>query len=251
MQIADLSVESFRQETQSDATLEKRFGFLVLSNDLGIERELQRLIPPDIHAHVTRIRSYVDVGMADSISSIHEAVSLLAPHQRLDGIAYGCTSGSFLTNDGALVGAVGEVRPGVPLHTPRSATISAIRHLGLRRVALLTPYEDELGSAIATQMGEKGVDIARVGSFYCASDFEIARLSSEQIARAAEHLLADEDVEGVVIACNALECSPVIDGIERRTGKMVVTSTQAMVWRLLRTSGYVRPSYGHGKLLRT
>jgi len=223
----------------------------VLCNDLGIEGELQRLVPSDIGAHVTRVRSYVDVGMADSLASIREAASLLAPHERLDGIAYGCTSHSFLADEGALAGAVGGVRPGIPLHTPRSTAVSAIRHLALQRIVLLTPYEDELNSAITVRLGNEGATVAETRSFYCASDSEIALLPPERIARAAEQLLNDGDAEGIFIACNALQCGPVIDEIEERTGKVVVASTQAMVWGLLRVSGHARPSYGYGRLLRT
>lgn len=251
MQSIDMPVESFREEMPSNAASQRRFGFLVLSNDLGIERELGRLAPPSISAHVSRVRSYVDVGMADSLASVREAASLLVPHESLDGIAYGCTSHSFLADECALAGAVDGVRPGIPFHTPRSTAVRALQHLALKRIALLTPYEDELNSAVAVRLGKEGVTVAEAGSFYCASDCEIARLPPERIARAAEQLLKDGDAEGIFIACNALQCGPVIDQIEEKTGKVVVASTQAMVWGLLRSSEYASPSYGYGKLLRT
>jgi maleate cis-trans isomerase len=43
----------------------------------------------------------------------------------------------------------------------------------------------------------------------------------------------------------------VIDAIEQKVGKPVVTSIQAMFWQSLRTVGYGESIYGYGRLLRT
>ena len=43
----------------------------------------------------------------------------------------------------------------------------------------------------------------------------------------------------------------VIDAIEQKVGKPVVTSIQAMFWQSLRTVGYGEPIYGYGRLLST
>ena len=55
---------------------------------------------------------------------------------------------------------------------------------------------------------------------------------------------------GLVAACLNFRSHPIIDALEARIGKPVVTSTQAVLWRLLRLAGVSAPISGFGRLLR-
>jgi maleate isomerase len=52
----------------------------------------------------------------------------------------------------------------------------------------------------------------------------------------------------LIAAC--LSSHLVIDALEARIGKPVVTSTQPVLWRLLRLAGIKTPIHGFGVLLR-
>ena len=58
------------------------------------------------------------------------------------------------------------------------------------------------------------------------------------------------DAEALFVSCTALRTSSIIDELEQRLKKPVVTSNQALVWHSLRLSGYETPVEGYGRLLR-
>ena len=60
----------------------------------------------------------------------------------------------------------------------------------------------------------------------------------------------DPQSDGLVVACLNFRSHPVIDALEARIGKPVVTSTQAVLWHLLRLAGINTAIHGFGRLLR-
>jgi maleate isomerase len=225
-----------------------RIGIILLSTDLGTERELRRLMPPEVGAFVNRVESYLGSAADERAAHVAQAGALILPDDRIDCLAYACTSGSLVVGHAALMAAVQTCRPGVPFCTPRSAARAAFKQLGVSRLALLTPYDDALSARLARALIEDGLDVVRLGSFDLRTDHEIAALSPDAIADAAIDLLKS-DAQAIYIACNALQSSRAIDTIELHTGRPVVTSTQALIWHALRLGGYVPRIGGPGELL--
>ena len=60
----------------------------------------------------------------------------------------------------------------------------------------------------------------------------------------------EPDSDGTIIACLNFRSHPIIKELEARTGKPVVTSTQATLWHVLRLAGVSTPISGYGRLLR-
>ena len=60
----------------------------------------------------------------------------------------------------------------------------------------------------------------------------------------------DPRSDGLVAACLNFRAHPIIDALEARIGKPVVTSTQAVLWHLLRLAGVNTQIPGFGRLLR-
>ena len=60
----------------------------------------------------------------------------------------------------------------------------------------------------------------------------------------------DPASDGVIIACLNFRSHPIIDELEARIGKPVLTSTQATLWHVLRLAGVAAPITGYGRLLR-
>jgi maleate isomerase len=60
----------------------------------------------------------------------------------------------------------------------------------------------------------------------------------------------DPRSDGIAVACLNFRSHPIIDALEARIGKPVVTSTQAVLWHLLRLAGVNTPIHGFGRLLR-
>ena len=132
--------------------------------------------------------------------------------------------------------------------TPLSAARAAFRALGIRRVAVLTPYSNEVNRMIVDQLEGGGTGVLRLATFDLRTDAEMWAVPPGAIEAAA----ADMDLEGadaVFVSCTALRSALAIAPLERRLGIPVVTSNQAMLWEMLRSAGDDRPIEGFGRLL--
>ena len=144
--------------------------------------------------------------------------------------------------------AIDAAKPGVPFTTPITAAVAAFRHLGARRIAVLTPYVDEVNEAIRGFLVAAGLDVVEFGSFHLRTEQEIARVPPEAIV-AAGRSITGPGAEALFISCTGLQGHAAIAALEAATGRPVVTSNQAQVWEALSLIGYARPLHGYGRLL--
>ncbi len=140
-----------------------RLGLIALATDLTFERDAARVLPHDrVALHVTRI-AFANPTTPENLRAmaphLAEAASLIAPGTPLAAICFGCTSASALIGDVAVDAAIGTGRPGVPVVTPARAAARAFAALGVRRVALLTPYLEETACLVRDYFAAAGVEV--------------------------------------------------------------------------------------------
>lgn len=230
-----------------------RIGIVALSNDYVIERDFINMRPSDdVVIYTSRLPNTPDCtvetlqAMAPHIS---EAASLIVPEGRVDVIAYGCTSGTAVLGYDRIRSLIQSVRPGVACTTPLTSSIEALDQLDCNRIAVLTPYVDEVNAGIAEYLKRENKSIAAFTSFKIADNEQMAKISPASIFTAA--LEADrDDAEALFISCTAIRAVEVVDKIEQKLGKPVVTAVQALFWQSLRMSGYTEKVSGYGQLLR-
>ncbi len=228
-------------------------GLITLANDVVIEQELRTFLAPVEGAAVfaSRIPLMLELtpaGLRDMEAHIPHAVELIVPNDRLDAMAFGCTSGSMAIGPQRVAAAVHRARPGIPVTDPVSAALKGLKALGARRIALLTPYPDAVNDVVAAYVGAQGLEIAERASFKRPNDPAIARVPPEAIYRAGVEL-GRRRVDALFISCTALRCSSVIERIEQAAGKPVVASNQALAWDCLRLAGCKSAVEGYGRLL--
>jgi len=229
-------------------------GLITLSNDVIIEHELRTFLASVQGAIVFASRiplmlSLSPQGLRDMEAHIPHATGLIVPNDRLDVMAFGCTSGSMAIGPERVAAAVHRSRPGIPVTDPVSAALKGLKTLGARRIAVLTPYPDSVNRVVGDYVERHGFEIADRASFKQPDDPGIARVPPEAIYHAGV-ALGRRRVEALFISCTALRCSPVIERIEQAIGKPVVTSNQALAWDCLRLSGCDAAIEGYGRLLR-
>jgi len=171
------------------------------------------------------------------------------PDGRLDAVAYGCTSGTVVMGFDAICARIHAARPGVPCITPITASLDALNGFGAHRLAVLTPYVDDVNAAIAAYLEARGKSIAGFTSFHIEDNEQMAAVPSEAIFQAA--LEADRaEADALFISCTAIRAADVVERIEQALGKPVVTANQALFWQALRAAGYRAPVDGYGRLLK-
>lgn len=230
-----------------------RIGLLALSTDPTVEYDWRRMLNQDEVAFFVSRVAYED---ADSFKKywtmaerLTQATSLLVPGIPLDVIAYGCTAGTVGVGVEQICDRIWAARPGVPCATPITAACKGFKQLGVRRIALLSPYPDEVAHAVREFLASQEISVVRMASFKPSSDWEKALIPPEVICNAALEI-AGGDAEGVFISCTALKATEAIETIESQLGKPVITSNQALLWEALRLAGYQKQIYGYGRLMQ-
>jgi maleate isomerase len=176
------------------------------------------------------------------------AAALILPDEPLDVVAYSCTSASVAIGDEAVTAAIQQAKPGVACVTPPSAAAAAFKHLGVRRISLLTPYIRSVSEPFVDYFAARGLETVSLTCLGIEDDRDMARLAPQSIAAVAREV-CDPAAEGLFISCTAVRATEAVEEIENALGKPVVTSNQAMFWQALRTAGCDLPVPGYGRLL--
>lgn len=228
-----------------------RLGAILLSTDLVSEGDAARLLDRrEAVLHVARIgfqNPTTPERLCAMAPDLARTAALLVPGGHLSAVGFGCTSASVTIGNAAVADAIHTSLPGVPVVTPSFAAQAGFAALGVRRIALLTPYLPETTKPMADYLAHSGLDIVRSACFALEDDRDMARIDDASMIEAACALDGPE-VEALFLSCTAMRGVDVIDRIEARLGKPVVTSNQALFWALGRMAGLDGRPEGVGRL---
>ena len=224
----------------NDASAVARFGLIALATDLTSERDLYRQLPGEhVSIHVTRV-AYENPTTPENLLKmaprLTEAAQLLAPLNPLKAICYSCTAASVVIGDEAIAASIQAGAGAVPVVTPTGAARMAFEALGVRRIAILTPYTVATTEPMAAYFASHGLDVTTAHCLGLEDDREMARVSDQTIVKAAM-AVDTPDAEALFLSCTGLPAINVIAELEQRTGKPVVTSNQASAWAMARIGG--------------
>jgi len=219
---------------------------IVAPFDFALDEEYAKWLPSGTPIFFTRTPSIantaVTVNLAQEVSSevaINPAVSSLLAVQPA-AIGYACTSGSFV---GGLAGEqrLQEVmrQAGAPAAvTTSGALLQALQTLGVRRLAIATPYNKELTDLLDDFLQASGCAV--VSSGYLDMEAGIARVTTAAVQRMAR-LLDHPEAEAIFFSCTNLHTFEVIEALEAELGKPVLSANQVTVWATLRAGGLPLP----------
>jgi maleate cis-trans isomerase len=140
---------------------------------------------------------------------------------------------------------------GLPASTSIRSAIHALAHLGIKNVAVLSPYPEELHRSALSFLEASGFRVAGDRTL----DVVFKRLQDvtpAQIAQAAGSLLGSAaSAEGLYIPCNQWSAADAAPLIEAKCGLPVVTGSHADHWEAFRCLGIDDRIEGHGRLMAT
>jgi len=138
---------------------------------------------------------------------------------------------------------------GVPSVTSAHAVGRALRALGARRIAIVSPYSAEVNTRAKHYFTTNhGLNVAAVDGFAAKDAYSIGRLGPEN-ARDAFARLSRPDIDAFVVPGGNFTTLSSIAAWEREFAKPVVTTSQACLWAVARELGG-EPIEGCGQLLQ-
>ena len=229
-----------------------RVGLITLASDFRIEKDFNNVIyGKDIDLYCNRIKCYNPLTnetlkkMADDIPNVTKEI---LPDQKLDCVAYGCTSGTIAAGYQSIFEKVNLVKPNTKVTTPITSAINALKALGINNLSIFTPYTDEINQSVINYFKiEGGIEISELSYFDIASDLDIGKVDPEHLF----DVLVKKDLsssDALFVSCTALPVLSIIKDLEKKLGKIVLSSNQTLIWDTLNQIDYKDKVEGYGEL---
>lgn len=228
-----------------------RLGLIVLKSDETIEGDMRRLLPPDAHFMVSRVQSDAEVScdtLASMEAHLSSAAALFPTGVTFDVVGYGCTSGTAQIGADTVAARICDSLDARAVTQPLSSLLGACAHLGLRRLALLSPYVPAVSETLRAALLARGITTDVVGSFEVGVEAAVVRIDPASLESAAMALMEGAEVDGLFLSCTNLRTLDVIENLETRLGLPVLSSNQVLAWHMMQLAGLRAPTNAPGQL---
>lgn len=213
----------------------RRLGVVVPSSNTAVEREFPRYVPEGVSVHTSRMPlESVTAEALDSMSDRAVECAELLSHADVDAIAYACTTGSLLHGPGFDEELEEELSAAIdgPAVATALSVDRALEGVGAERVAVRTPYNEELNAREREYLEAAGYEVESISGLGIEDNTEIGTLTpadaTEQVAS------VDPAVDAVFVSCTNYRTLSAVESMEDDLGIPVVTSNGATLWDLCR-----------------
>ncbi len=227
-------------------------GLIALSTDQTIENDFNNIcknLPLDIF--INRIHNQNPLTkenllkMEDDLESV---ASKILPNEKINTIAYGCTSGTIAIGEDKVKEKILLAKPSCYVTTPVTSAIKAFKKMNIKKIALFTPYPDSVNKTILDYFNKKNIEVLSFASLNLNLDSEFANVDPDYILEISSKL-ETKNADALFISCTALPVLNILDKLEKKIQKPVLSSNQTLIWDTIRSIGYKSSIKGYGKLL--
>jgi maleate cis-trans isomerase len=209
-----------------------RLGLILSASNLCVEPFFRALAPAQLAIHPTRMHmaSQVRTDFAETAAEAAEVARLVA-QAKVDVIDLQATG--FVMS----LGAEAETRciqgiedaTGIPAYTATQGLMEALRALEVRRVLLITPFDDKPTAEERAYIEGQGFELtAAVGLALGGGPITAKTPYDTWLQAAIAH--DTPDAQAIVLSGSNTTQTDAIQGIEDALGKPAVTSVQAALW---------------------
>ena len=233
--------------------INSRIGLVALSTDFSIEKDFNSIflnLPIDLF--VNRLPFYnplTDKNLIKMTEKLTEVTENILPNQTLDTVAYGCTSGTIAAGIDQIINKIQSAKPNCKVTTPITSAVNALKHLNLKKISVFTPYPQAINEKVINYFKNEGFDIQSFASFNLESDLDIGKIDPKYLLEVLTKM-DTVDAEALFISCTALPAFEIIQELENKIKKIVLSSNQTLIWDSIRSVGHNSSIEGYGKLLR-
>jgi maleate isomerase len=231
-----------------------RIGLITLGSDFRIEKDFNNIVyGRDIDLYVNRIHCYnplTNETLAKMADDITEVTQDILPDQKIDCVAYGCTSGTVAAGYDIVRSKVNLAKPEAKVTTPITAAVKAINKLGIKKISIFTPYTKTINDSVVKYFKDQNIIINSLTYFDIDSDLDIGKVDENYLFDVLSKIDL-EDSDALFVSCTALPVLSIIDKLEKKINKTVLSSNQTLIWDSLNQINYQKKIEGFGKLFNS
>lgn len=218
-------------ETPSDWDLILPKGFTIVASGLNVQAHTEAEFNKAIEA----------LGAGLGIFAAEECDAIL-----MGGITLGTQRG-YKAEQAVVEGLSRQV--GLPVSTAMSATVDALKHLGVRTTVIATAYKESINQAVKKYYEDGGLRVLAIKGLEVSKPVDQVKLPDYASYRVARELFHQQpDTESLLIQ-GRWRSVAYVQELEDETDKPVVSSTAASLWWVMKVLGMKSPVAGFGKLL--
>lgn len=236
----------------------QKFAVLIPSTNTSVQPEFDDMRPAGVTNHISRIRipnipllndedfsRLIDLIAAAQDEAVDSAMSC-----EPDRLVLGISAETFWDGLAASrkLKAYLEDRTKLPVSMGSEACEAAFKVLGMKKIAVVTPYQEIGDRNVVRFFEEAGFEVKRVKGLKCESPVKIAHVSETRLAEALRELDGD-DIDGLVQVGTNLSMARLAGHAETWLKKPVVAINTAIYWNALRDAGITDRLSGFGSLL--
>jgi maleate isomerase len=182
--------------------------------------------------------------MADDITEVAKDI---LPDQKIDCVAYGCTSGTIAAGYEVIEKNVKLAKPEAKVTTPITSAIKALKAFNINKISVFTPYTKSINDSVINYFNKENITVNGLTYFDIESDLDIGKVDEEYLFEVLSQIDLSES-DALFVSCTALPVLSIIDKLEKKLDKVVLSSNQTLIWDVLNLIGNKNKIKGYGKI---
>jgi len=234
-----------------------RLGFLVPPGNPTVEPEMIAMTPPGVSVHFSRLVARGPAGTHQGqeernrtqIEHIDESAALLAM-VKPSVMVLTHTATSYTLGRPAEAQLLQRLQAtyGTLVTTAFGSVAAALQELGVSRVALGTPYSEDITLKGKAHLEAHGFEVVSYGRLDNVTD--IYAETAERAYRLGRKVDAAR-AQAVFLSGTGMPTIKILEALEQDLVKPAISANSAMMWHALRLAGVRHPVAGYGRLLAT
>ena len=242
---------STKIEPKYNSGTKPKVGLIALATDFIIEKDFIDVTKDmDIDLFVNRIHTYFPLTSENLIkmsNTLTEVSKDILPDEKLDCVVYGCTSGTIAAGYDSIKKKIELAKPEAKVTTPSTAATNALKKMNVSKVAIFTPYSKKLNDEVVDYFKKENFIVTSNSYFDILNDADIAKIDPDYLYDVISKMNLG-DAEAVFLSCTNLPALSILDKLEKKLNKIVLSSNQVLIWDTLKSIGKNNSIKGFGKL---
>ena len=242
---------STKVEPKYNSSTKPKVGLIVLATDFMIEKDFIDVTKGmGIDLFVNRIHTYFPLTSENLIkmsNTLTEVSKDILPDEKLDCVVYGCTSGTIAAGYDSIKKKIELAKPEAKVTTPSTAATNALKKMNVSKVSIFTPYSKKLNDEVVDYFKKENFIVTSNSYFDILNDADIAKIDPDYLYDVISKMNLGE-AEAVFLSCTNLPALSILDKLEKKLNKIVLSSNQVLIWDTLQSVGKNNSIKGFGKL---